>query len=441
MILAAHFRFFVVTALVTSTATVPGYAREVLYLKNGRSIVVDRFWEEGEQILYEKNGGTFGFPRSLLERVDRAVPEPDDNGDDEDGIGFRNEIADETISEARETAREGDIEQATELYRKAIQKAPDEITPRLELAELYLARGNLRAAQSQLERAKRFDPDNAHIRERLGDVYYRRGRTGLAIREWQLALASDASPGLLYKLKQALRENDEDINFEEVEQLNFVIRYDGRVNETIGRIVAAALDDEYYALERELRFSPHEPIRITLYTNREFEDVTHAPSWASGLNDGEIRIPVEGITELTPELRRVVRHEMTHSFVNAMTRGNCPAWFHEGLAQMREGGARVDPYPTLRDARSRGRLLPLWSLEGPLVSYSREKAHLVYAEALAATDYIAARRGKDALLEILQLLSRRETMNEALKSVVGLDYQEFQTAWEADLDRYRPPAR
>jgi hypothetical protein len=27
-------------------------------------------------------------------------------------------------------------------------------------------------------------------------------------------------------------------------------------------------------------------------------------------------------------------------------------------------------------------------------------------------------------------------MNDALKKVVGLDYQEFQTAWEADLERY-----
>lgn len=429
-------RFLVVTVVLVSAHA--GEGREILFLKNGRSIVVDRYWEEGEQILYEKNGGTFGFPRDLLARVDRAVPQPDD---DDEVDGFRNEIADETVSEARETARDGDMEEATELYREAIHKAPDEITPRLELAELYLARGNLRAAQYELQQAKRFDPENAEIRERLGDVYYRRGRTGLAIREWQLALSSDASPGLLYKLKTALRENDDDINFEEVEQLNFVIRYDGRVNETIGRIVASALDDEYYALERELGFSPHEPIRITLYTNREFQDITRAPSWASGLNDGEIRIPVEGITELTPELRRVVRHEMTHSFVNAMTHGNCPAWFHEGLAQLREGSARFDPYPTLRVAHAEGRLLPLWSLEGPIVSYSRDKARLVYAEALAATEYITARRGKDGLLRILQLLAQRQTMNDALKSVVGLDYQEFQTAWEADLERYRPPSR
>ena len=413
-------------------------AREVLFLTNGRTIVVDRYWEEGAQILYVKNGSTFGFPRALLQRVDRAIPNPR-GADEEERVGFRNEIADETVSEARQSARDGDTARATGLYKKAIRKAPDELAPRLELAELYLARGELRAAQSELEQAKRFDPDNARLRERLGDVYYRRGRSGLAIREWQLALASDPSPGLLYKLKQALRENDDDINFEEVNQLNFVIRYDGRVNETIGRVVAAALDDEYYTLERDFRFSPDEPIRITLYTNREFRDVTHAPSWASGLNDGEIRIPVEGVTELTQKLRRILRHELTHSFINAYTAGNCPTWFHEGIAQLREGGDRFDPYPTLRAARAESKILPLWSLEGPIVNYPKDKALLAYAEGLAATDYITARRGPDAIAKILRLLARGQTMGEALKTVIGLDYQEFQTAWEADLDRFRPP--
>jgi hypothetical protein len=139
---------------------------------------------------------------------------------------------------------------------------------------------------------------------------------------------------------------------------------------------------------------------------------------------------------MTPKLRRVLRHELTHSFVNAMTSGNCPSWFHEGLAQLHEGGDRIDPYPRLRAARSEGGLLPLWSLEGPLLNYSKEKAQLAYSQALAATEYLEARKGRSALLRILQLLGERHTMNDGLKKVIGLDYQELQTAWEADLERH-----
>ena len=426
-----------VLLLVTSLIA----AEEILYLTNGRRIRVERFWEEGDQIFYEKKGNVFGFPRTMLERVDRSAPARDEEESQLPETGFRNEIATDTVQAARERLRKGELDEAGKLYRRALREAPDSVTARLELAELYVQRRDLGAAQSQLELAKRLGPDDPKVRERLGDVYYERGRTSLAIREWQLALAELPSPGLLYKLKQALRKNDDDINFEEIEQPHFLIRYDGRVNESIGRIVAAALDAEYYELSRELRFTPTVPIHITLYTNQEFQDVTRAPKWASALNDGEIRVPVEGLTVMTPNLQRVLRHELTHSFINALTRGNCPAWLHEGIAQLGEGSERLDPYPRLRDAQARGTLLPLWSLEGPLLNYSKDKALLAYAQSLSATEYVTARKGRSALIRILEMLAQRQTMNDALKKIVGLDYQEFQAAWEADLARYRPAPR
>lgn len=428
------------TLLVGLILAVPAEAREILYLTNGRQIVVDRFWEEGDQIVYQKNGGTFGFPRRLLERVGElggSQPDETDDAAEPEPSGFRNEALSQGLTEARQKVRAGDVEEAADVYRKTLSRAPDSVEARVELAELYLQRRDFFAAQTQLEQAKRLAPDDAEVRELLGDAYYGRGRTGLAIREWQKSLQISPNSGLLYKLKQALRENDDDIDFEEVNRPHFIIRYDGAVNESIGRAVAAALDEEYYNLSQELRFSPQAPIRITLYMHREFQDVTHAPSWASALNDGEIRIPIEGASGITPKLRRVLRHELTHSFVNARTKGNCPSWFHEGLAQLREGETRMDPYPRLRTASETGELLPLWSLEGRLLNYRRDKALLVYAQALAATEYITARRGREALVRILELLGDGQTMNDALKTVVGLDYQEFQTAWEADLLRYR----
>jgi len=427
-------RKFLALAFVAAAGLAFG-SEHILFLKNGRRIVVDRYWEKGEQIFYERNGSTFGFPRKLLERVEGKTVNAESAAADEPS-GFKNAVVVESVEAARESAREGNVDQAVERYRRALESEPSALDARVELGRLYFERGDLAAAQSEFEQAKRIAPQDLRAREGLGDVYYRRRRLPLAIREWQAALAIDPDPGILYKLKKALRENNEDIDFEEVSHPHFLIRYDGQVNEVIGRIMAAALEEEYYDLTRALRFTPRSPVVVTLYTNREFLDVTHAPAWASGLNDGEIRIPVEGLTAMTPKLRRVLRHELTHSFVNAMTSGNCPSWFHEGVAQLHEGSDRIDPYPRLRTAQAEGGLLPLWSLEGPLLNYSKETALLAYSEALAATEYLEARKGRSALLRILQLLGERYTMNDALKKVVGLDYQELQTAWEADLDRY-----
>jgi tetratricopeptide (TPR) repeat protein len=411
----------------------------VLFLKNGRQIVVDRYWETGEQVFYERNGSRFGFPRRLLDRVGGEAEE--DNGSQGTSQeapveGYRNEVETNAIEAARQASRDGNLDEAIRQYRKALEAEPTAVATRVELAVLCFENGDLYTAESELERAKRATPEDPRVRELLGDVYYRMGRTPLAIREWQAALPSNTSPGLLYKLKKALTENDEDINFDDVDRPHFLIRYEGTVEETIGRVVASALESEYYDLSRELHFTPGSPVKVMLYTNQEFLDATRAPTWVSGLNDGEIRVPVEGLSEMTPKLRRILRHELTHSFVNAMTGGNCPSWFHEGLAQLREGSDHTDPYPRLSAARADGSLMPLWTLEGPLLNESRDKALLAYAQALSATEYLAARKGHAALLQILRLLSERYTMGDALKRVVGLDYREFQTAWEADLDRY-----
>ena len=271
-----------------------------------------------------------------------------------------------------------------------------------------------------------------------GDAYYRRGRTALAIREWQKALELDPGASILDKLKQALRENDQDIDFDEMRRPHFLIRYDGAVNQSIGREVAMALESEYEELAQEFRFTPQAPVKITLYTNREFSEVTHAPSWVSALNDGEIRIPVEGLDELNPKVIRLLRHELTHTFINARTGNNCPTWFHEGYAQLRANQMPDGMYESLKVAKESGALLPLWSLEGPLLSYSTEQARLAYYQSLAATEYLVKRKGKNSLTRIMDLLARRYTMNDALNKVIGLDYQELQTAWEADLGRYRP---
>ncbi len=431
-------------ATAATAATAP--TEIVLFLRNGRQIVVDRYWEKGEQVFYEKNGSRFGFPRRLLERVAGVAEEDGGGGEpsaEDEADGYRNEVSTAAAEAARRSSRDGDIEEAIRQYKKALAAEPTDVASRVELAVLYLENGNLYAAESELEQAKRATPEDTRVRELLGDVYYRMGRTPLAIREWQTALSSsdNPSPGLLYKLKKALRENDEDIDFEEVDRPHFLIRYEGTVDEAIGRMVASALESEYYELRHELDFVPPTPVEVTLYTNQEFLDATRAPTWVSGLNDGEIRVPVEGLSEMTAKLRRVLRHELTHSFVTAMTGGNCPSWFQEGLAQLREASDRPDPAPRLKAARADGSLTPLWTLEGPLLNDSKDKALLAYAQALSATEYITARKGRGALLQILQLLSERHGMGDALKQVVGLDYREFQTAWEADLERYTPKGR
>ena len=53
---------------------------DVIYLRNGKKLSVERAWEDGNRIRYERNGNVFGFSKELVERIESGPyrPEPRD---------------------------------------------------------------------------------------------------------------------------------------------------------------------------------------------------------------------------------------------------------------------------------------------------------------------------------------------------------------------------
>jgi hypothetical protein len=161
---------------------------------------------------------------------------------------------------------------------------------------------------------------------------------------------------------------------------------------------------------------------VVLYTNEAFFDVTRAPSWTGALNDGKLRIPLHGLDSVSGELARVLRHELTHSFVNQLAMGRCPHWLNEGIAQMlepRELGGRRAPLARLFGA---GREIPLNMLEGSFTSLSTIEAGLAYDESLLAALYMRERYGSADLDLLLQRIGQGESTEAALRSVLHCDY-------------------
>jgi peptidase MA superfamily protein len=166
-----------------------------------------------------------------------------------------------------------------------------------------------------------------------------------------------------------------------------------------------------------------------------------APEWAAGINDGTIRVPVQGLETPTPRLLRVLRHELAHSFIAARTGGNCPTWLQEGISQWLEGGdpARQDAMVTA--AAVSGRLLPLLTLEAPFQTLPATDVPLAYAESLSAVAHILRRSGEAGVGRLLASLGDRLPSEEALPVALALSYPEFQKSWEAHLRRGGAPAR
>ena len=200
------------------------------------------------------------------------------------------------------------------------------------------------------------------------------------------------------------------------------------------------LAQAYKEYGRRLGFAPDDPVTVVLQMGTAFQE-GGAPEWAAGTNDGTIRVPVHGLDGPSPELARVLRHELAHSFIAARTAGNCPTWLQEGIAQWLEGGDPGRQDAVVAAASSSGRLLPLLTLEAPFQSLPATQVPLAYAESLSAVAHIIRIRGEAGVGRLLAGLGDRLPSEEALPVAIALSYPEFQKSWEAQLRRPASPAR
>lgn len=146
---------------------------------------------------------------------------------------------------------------------------------------------------------------------------------------------------------------------------------------------------------------------------------------------GVVRIDAEALKR-TAELRRILRHELTHAVVDSRTAGNCPVWVQEGIAQFLDG---TDVVAVDRELARRDRdLVPLLRLEGPFASQDEAARRLAYQESASAVSYLMKRIGRPGLLFIIGRLGEGQPFDRALVEA-GLSYSELQKGWEAALGR------
>jgi hypothetical protein len=164
-----------------------------------------------------------------------------------------------------------------------------------------------------------------------------------------------------------------------------------------------------------------------LYTDQAFFDVTQAPSWSGAVNDGKLRIPVEGMTSVTPELARVLKHELAHSFINYVSGGRCPQWLHEGIAQLLEPKSVSSSGRRLAQLFKTQHEIPFNALETSFMRFSPMEAVLAYDESLAAAEYISETYGMSDLRRVLERLGQGSSTEAALRATIHSDYGQLET--------------
>jgi len=443
---------------------------DTIVLKNGRRIEALSVEVQGDKVRYLTEAGELALPKSMVDHIEKgglaqmpasppvgaanlAITPPTieptganaavESGAVHDGAvdrGFLAALASEARSGA-EGANEkaalahhaaaqfelsrGDMEHALTDERTALTYAPEHPIMLLNVAYLHLRRSEYKQALEYLERAQRVAPQNPDVPKLAGWAYYGMNKLEQAVAEWQRALKLRPDAEVQAALEKAQRDQQEEENYRENESSHFTLRYSGEAEPGLAREVLRALETHFAAIESELNYTPPDSIGVILYTRQAFADITRAPGWAGALNDGRIRVPVQGLTHLTPQLSLMLKHELTHSFVRQKTRAAAPTWVQEGLAQWMEGKRSGVNAPVLLQAYDAKQAMSLKDLEGPWMQLSNPVAAYAYAWALANIEYIVQVDGMSDVERILDRIAAGSTTEEAVRDVLHSDYADL----------------
>ena len=450
---------------------------DTIVLKSGRKIHATSVTEEGDHYSFETSAGHLSLPKSAVDHIERGASvdlatagaaaetapanpitasSPPVVASSELGAVAKAVIAGGSIdrnylAELDRAARgggrsaveraamghhaaaqfelqHGDIQAATDQYRHGLTFAPENVGLLVNLSYLLLRQSQYAEALDYLERARRVDAQSPDVAKFMGWAYSGQNKLELAVQEWKKSLALRADPEVVRALAKAQRDLQEEAGYREGRSAHFQVRYDGAAApQTLVRDILRTLEAHYTTIESVLNYNPPEAIGVVLYTGQAFVDITRAPAWAGALNDGRIRLPVQGLTEMNAELSRTLKHELTHSFITQKTRARCPTWIQEGVAQWMEGASAGDSASAFVANFDRNhQTVSLGALEGAWIRLPGNEAMVAYAWALSVVEYMVKQGGPEDITRMLDQISAGNDAQTAAKNVLHMDYPELE---------------
>ena len=466
----------IISFLLLLSLAVSGGVRasaDVIHLKNGRKIWADHVREDGTHVEYEIGEDSYKISKSSVERIEAGGIAPayasarsQESAKDlpvfvpEDGLAGHDDLAGKVVHDGKvdldaltglekegkpelsATAyflagkhefEHGNLPQARRHFETALRFQSDNSTILNYYAMALTRSGNAAAALSYAERSARANPNSADAFTVLGYVMFSADHTKDAIRAWKRSLELRPDSVVEQYLAKAQREVNTEADFSQKESSHFTLRYEGKqTSEQLRRELIATLESEYDDLVRQLGVAPRASIPVILYTERAFFDVTQAPSWSGAVNDGKLRIPISGVSSMTSDLARVLKHELAHSFVNQASGGRCPTWLNEGIAQAVEGKSLASNGRRLSQLFRAQKAISYNMLEGGFMRFSTVEAVVAYAESLAAVQYINETYGMSDVERILERIGQGASSEAALRATIHSDYGQL----ESDVGRF-----
>ena len=465
-------------------------AADVIFLKNGKTIPTARTWQDTKKIYYEKDGNVYSFSKDLVERIDptrdflleqpgQASPKPpirsipvevldktieigssletsSRSGVIQEGV-LNLKLLEALQSQARKNVSEREIQAqyrnalvevinwhwgrnewsaAEERLDQYLQVEPESFEARLLKASIYVKKGAYRQAETILLQLGVKNPDSADLNYLLGMTYYMQDKNEAAYRYLKMSLAFGFRPDVDQLLKKIENENRTENEYKQSNSLHFVVRYEGTdSNRMLYQDILKSLEQSYQELEQSLDYSPKETLVVVLYPDEVFQDVTKSPGWVGAMNDGKIRFPTKGLSRVDPSVQRILKHELTHSFIRTKAGGNCPLWLNEGLAQFLSGDSSHQFRLVAKQALIQQKLPLLSQLHGTFLGLSSTQAAWVYQQSLLATEYLVETFGLSNVEKLLEATSASGSFEAALSQVLRRAYPEIEKDFQEFIQK------
>jgi tetratricopeptide (TPR) repeat protein len=352
---------------------------------------------------------------------------------------FKRNLAEGYAAFGHQHFKQKRYEQADENFIKAQELYPEEAGYALlrGICNYHLKKYDV--ARYELERAKGLKPDSVEVLYYLGLVQFETDNRSQALELWEQALK--LSPGrkeIVELLEKGRKENSVESGMDRGHSSRFDLTYDPGVDPSFARAVLDVLESAANLIGAELDMFPEARVPVGIYTRTDYKTVTDSPDWSGGFYDGKIRLPFGALKEITPAMRGVLYHEYAHVVVFELTRGNCPLWLNEGIAEMFGRMQHNRPLPEFGRAARAGKLIDFRKLEANFSEFSPATAALAYQQSYALVNYMATTYGWHRIRQILSGLGRGLSFDESATAALkdfNLNYDTLVKEWRASVER------
>lgn len=329
-------------------------------------------------------------------------------------------------------------EQADENYLKAMELYPDE--PRYGLLR-GICNYNLKKydiARYELNKARQQKKDSAEILYYLGLTLYETDDRLQALEIWEegLKLAPNSKEFSMV-VGKARKEMAVEAVMDRGHSSRFNITFDPGVKTVIAQSLLDVLEEAANKIGAELAHFPETRVPVVIYKKDDFKFVTDSPDWSGGVYDGTIRLPFGGLQEVTPQVRAVLFHEYAHVAVFDLSRGNCPTWLNEGIAEFFGRLNFNRPLNELGRATRGKTLIEFESLASGFTTFSAKNATLAYQQSYALVNYIVTNYGWYRITNLLKLLGKGEIFEPAFNEVFmdySLTFDNVELEWQTNIE-------